>query len=180
MANIMEKPKELLSTSSFHATPATVFTYDDAEPLAAMFTRPHAAGALSTAPRSHGKARIPPFIIALVLLAFAPAQAVLLTLSFQIDREQAIEEALALAKKGAAQAGALLSIPAAEAAVTVRSKSLPSNLVLSFDEAVDTFKRLLAEQRASQAFAAQTGNDWLISNLEAWMSANASSGSSYR
>jgi hypothetical protein len=185
MASIREKPSEGLSTSSFHVTPETVFTYDGAEPLPSMFTRPQAAGLATEARRSHGKARFSTFIIVLVLLAFAPVQAFLLTLSFQIDREQAIEDALALAKKGAVQAASLLSVPAAEAAVTVRSKSLPSNLAPSFDdghwfETVDTFKRLLAGKNASQASAAQTENEQLIHNLEAWMNAKASSGSSYR
>src|SRR5262249_6057971 len=169
MAKIMKKPSEGLNTSSFHATPTTAFTCDDADPLPAMFTTTRSAGSATKARRAHGKARIPPYVVVLVLLAFVPTQTILLKLSFYIDREQAIEDALVLAKKGVAQAVTLISIPAAEAAVTVRSKTLAGERVPSFDngqwsEAVDTFKRLVAERKAPHASAVRTENDRLIHN----------------
>jgi hypothetical protein len=161
----------------------TLFVDDDAEPLPPMFTRPHAAGAESVAERSSRKVRFPPYVVTLVLLTFAPLQAVLLKSSFTSDGNQVLEDALAFATKGAAQAGALLSIPTAEAAISPGQASPASERLPSFNDrkwskTVDAFKRLLAEQEASQASAARTENDRLLRNLEAWVSARASSGPS--
>jgi hypothetical protein len=49
----------------------------------------------------------------LVLLAFAPAQAALLASSCPVNREEAIEKVLALAKQGAAEMATLLTLPSA-------------------------------------------------------------------
>jgi hypothetical protein len=178
MANMTERASERLNTSSFHATSANAYIYDDAEPLPAMFTRARAAGLATIERRSHAKACFSLLIIALVLLAFAAFQALLLLSSF--PREQTIEDALALAKKGAAHVADFISIPTASAAVSSRSKSLASERLPSFADrewsaAVANFKRLLAEQKLSQASATQIENDRLIKNLEAWMSARARS-----
>jgi hypothetical protein len=187
MVNIIEKQNERMNTCWLNRPVSEVSRNDfgDAELLPAMFTRPHAAGPESKARRSTGKNRFSPAVIALVLIAFAPVQAALLMSSFQVDGEQAIEDALVLAQKGAVQAVNLISIPTAEAAIILRQKSSASERVPSFNDGqwpqtLDTFKRLLAEQKASQALAAQTANEQLMHNLEAWMNAKASSGSSYR
>jgi hypothetical protein len=191
MVDVMEKPSPQLNTSRLHrpvdemwwntkagarARPATALVYDDIEPVPPMFTIPHSAGAESEAERSTGKARFSPYIATLVLLTFAPVQAVLLTSSFSGDGKQALENALGFAAKGAAHAGAMLSIPTAEAAINPRQGSPASERVPSFNDrewsqTVDTFKRLLGEQKASQASVTRTENDRLLHNLETWVSA---------
>jgi hypothetical protein len=80
-----------------------------------MFMRPQARAATKPC-RPDGKARFSPFIILLVLLAFAPAQASLLASSCPVNSEEAIEEVWALAKQGAAQIAGLLTLPSASAA----------------------------------------------------------------
>jgi hypothetical protein len=89
-----------------------------------------------------------------------------------MSKEGAIEQVVAVAKRSAAALGTLLSVPSAEAAISSQSKSLPSELSLSFEdskwfEAVDTFKQLLAERDASAMKQAE--NDRLLSRLAAWV-----------
>jgi hypothetical protein len=201
MVDITEKPSERLNTSWLncsvhqgssndlgrqaggHARPATAFADDGAEPLPRMFRRPGATGAASKPCRLDRKARFSPYVIALVLFAFAPGQAALLMSSFPVNGEDAIDDALALAKKGAAEFVNLVSVPSAEAAVTLPPKTVVSERALPFEDdqwsgTVNAFKRLLAEQNAFQASVVRTENDRLIKNLEAWLRARAGSGSS--
>jgi hypothetical protein len=86
---------------------------EDAEPLPSMFRNWRVAGAETKPCRSNGKARFSPYIIALVMLAFAPAQAALLESSVPINKGEAIEEVFLLAKRGAAKITALLAMPSA-------------------------------------------------------------------
>jgi hypothetical protein len=103
-----------------------VLVYEDAEPLPSMFRQWHATSTETKPCRSNVKARFSPYIIALVLLGIAPAQAALLTSSFPIDTEEAFEEVWVLAKQGTAELAALLAMPLSEAAIGSRSQPLAS------------------------------------------------------
>jgi hypothetical protein len=86
---------------------------EDAEPLPSIFRNWRATGTETKPQRSNGKARFSPYIVALVMLGFAPAQAALLMSSVPINEEEVIEHALVLVKQGAAKIAALLAMPAA-------------------------------------------------------------------
>jgi len=90
-----------------------VLIHEDVEPLPSMFRRGHTTGAEATRGSSDMKARFSPYIIAFVLLTVAPAQAALLMSSVPINKEEAIEEVLGLAKQGAADIAALLTMSSA-------------------------------------------------------------------
>jgi len=182
MIKVMEKPGERLNAFPYNhpiyqavrnyldrlddAAPVTAvatFANKDVDPLASMSKRSRAADVVSKA--SHSNARLSPYIIVLVLLAFVPAQALLLTPSSRIDEEKALEEALVLVKKGASQVGDLFSIPAAEAAIA--PASTPPVEDRGWSDVAVGFKLLLAEQAASETKRAE--NDRVLRQLEVWM-----------
>jgi hypothetical protein len=143
---------------------ARILACDDADPLPSMFRRSQACPA---APKPRNS--FSPYIIILFLLAVAPVQIALLT-----SQEGAIERVFELVKRGAGGIATLLSVPSAKAAISSQSESLaPARAALYSDrrwfEAVDTFKLLLAEQKASALKQAE--NDRLLRRLEAWLSA---------
>jgi hypothetical protein len=174
----MERPKTRRNTYLLHcpinnaapAAPASLFADGDAGALPSMFQRPRAAPAPK--PRT-GKRRgdFPAYIIIAFLFAVAPLQVALLT-----SKERAVEEVLVAAKRSAAAIGTLLSMPSAEAAISSRSKSLPSAPAFPFEdgqfaEAAGMFKRLLAGQDAPAMKQAE--NDRLLSRLAVWVDSRA-------
>jgi hypothetical protein len=113
MVNAIERGSTRPNTSSLiiPINKAAILMCEDAEPLPSMFRRWHTTGA-ETKP-CPSNARFCPYVITLVLFAFAPAQAALLESSVPINKEEAIEEVIVLAKQGVAEIAAFLARPSA-------------------------------------------------------------------
>jgi hypothetical protein len=117
MVNAIERGSARPNTSSLIVpiNKAAILMCEDAEPLPSMFRNWHAADAKTKPCRSNRRPCFPPFIVALVMLAFAPAQAALLTSSSPINAKEALEETVVLVKQGAAGIASLISMqPAAK------------------------------------------------------------------
>jgi hypothetical protein len=114
MVNTINKRNARPYTSSliFPINKTAILMCEDAEPLPSMFRRSQMKAEAEPC-RSNGRARFSPYIILLVLFAFAPAQAALLRASCPIDGAAAIEELVQFAKQGAAKIAGVLAPPAA-------------------------------------------------------------------
>jgi hypothetical protein len=118
-----------------------------------------------------------PYIAAALFLALMAGAAVHFTTTAEGDRDAIAQPATA--DRGAIATAAFFSSPSHYGSESAQPQTLtPTQPSLAdretWSETVETFKRLLAEQKASQASALkQADNERLLGQFEAWMNAKA-------
>jgi hypothetical protein len=198
MSNLKEKLREVsnpltddtISLSNYLEKTRTAtearrtLAHERDEPLPSMFRDADFRSirdtkALVVAPSENAPTNFYPYVAAALFLSLAGAAAVYFTAANSSTDKGAVNpiskadvDKAAIIDRGVTTTAAFLS--AAVDKVGLETQSTPSSPAEHWSDTVDTFKQLLAEQKASQAPGLQQSEaDRVLGQLEAWSKAKA-------